>query len=108
MKTRKSVKQKGLSQKETVTPVNISIAPRPAFVRLDALGGLIKQIREENKLTQADLAEILEIDNTYVSKMECNLKTQRLDTIIKVIHALNGRLIIRLPAEGGMKDIELV
>ena len=81
---------------------------RPSFIRLDAIGELIKQTREKNKLTQSQLAEILEMDKTYVSKMENNLKIQRLDTIIKVIHALNGQLIIRLPAETGMTDTELV
>src|ERR1035437_7490307 len=61
-------------------------------VKLEAIGELLKQTREDSNLTQSQLAKKLGIDKTYVSKMENNLKTQRLDTIIKVLKALHGHL----------------
>jgi DNA-binding XRE family transcriptional regulator len=96
-------------KKEVEINAVASYQNRTAYIRLDALGELIKQLREENELTQSELAELLETNKTYVSKMENNLKVQRLDTIIKVIHALKGQLIIRLPAEAdATREFEIV
>jgi HTH-type transcriptional regulator/antitoxin HipB len=77
-------------------------------IQLDLIGELIKQTREENHLTQSQLAKKLGMDTTYVSKMENNVKTQRLDTVIKVFKALKGQLFIRVGTGEEMKMIELI
>lgn len=77
-------------------------------VRLEAIGELFRQTREEQNLTQSQLAKKLGIDKTYVSKIENNVKTQRLDTIIKVLKVLKGHLFIRLSDEEGTKEVELI
>jgi len=77
-------------------------------IQMELIGELIKQTREGNHLTQSQLAKMLGMDKTYVSKMENNLKTQRLDTVIKVFKALKGQLFIRLGAGAEMKEIELI
>jgi len=79
-----------------------------AEVRLDAIGELLKQTREISHLTQSQLAKKLGMDKTYVSKMENNVKTQRLDTIMKVLKALKGQLFIRLPSGKGTREVELI
>ncbi len=94
--------------KQSLTEKEVLLQRRPSFIRLDALGELIQRTREQNRMTQSQLAEILKMDKTYVSKMENNLKIQRLDTMIKVLHALNGQLILRFPSKDGMEDTELV
>jgi HTH-type transcriptional regulator/antitoxin HipB len=77
-------------------------------IKLDIIGELLKQMREEKHLTQAQLAKKLGMDTTYVSKIENNLKTQRIDTIVKVIKVLKGQLFIRVHGEHGPTDVELV
>jgi len=77
-------------------------------LKLELIGELIKQIREHNNLTQTQLGKKLGMDKTYVSRMENNLKTQRLDTIIKVFKALKATMFIRVEGEDGMKVVELI
>ncbi len=77
-------------------------------VKIEAIGELIKQGREQNHLTQSQLAKKLGMDKTYVSKMENNLKTQRVDTLMKVLNALHGQLFIRMPSDKGTREVELV
>ena len=79
-----------------------------AHVRIEIIGELLRQMREENNMTQSQLAKKLGIDKAYVSKMENNLKTQRLDTIVKVLKALKANLFIRLPKAGGAREFELI
>ena len=77
-------------------------------VKVEIIGELLKQIREKSHLTQSDLAKKVGMDKAYVSKMENNLKTQRLDTFLKVLKALKGHLLIRLPGDDEPKEVELV
>jgi ribosome-binding protein aMBF1 (putative translation factor) len=79
-----------------------------AQIRLSLIGELIKQAREDNHMTQAQLGKKLGMGKAYVSRMENNVKTQRLDTIIKVLKALKAHLFIRIKAEDGMKEVKLV
>ena len=52
----------------------------------------LKSLRTERKITQRELAEKVEVDFTYISKMEnSQLKnTPSAETIIKIAHALDG------------------
>ena len=75
-----------------------------AEVRLEIIGELMKQMRENNHLTQSQLAKKLHMDKTYISKMENNVKTQRLDTFVAVLAALHAGLFIRI----GENQVELV
>ncbi len=77
-------------------------------LKLELIGELIKQTREHNNLTQTQLGKKLGMDKTYVSRMENNVKTQRLDTIIKVFKALKAQMFIRVEGVDGMKEVELI
>jgi HTH-type transcriptional regulator/antitoxin HipB len=79
-----------------------------AQLKLELIGELIKQTRENNHMTQTQLGKKLGMGKAYVSRMENNVKTQRLDTIIKVFSALKAHLFIRVEAEGGMREVELI
>ena len=61
-------------------------------VSIEIIGELLKQMREKSHLTQSQLAKKLHMDKTYISKMENNVKTQRLDTFLSVLSALHGAL----------------
>ncbi len=76
-------------------------------VKIEIIGELLKQFREDKHLTQGQLAEKMGIDKTYVSKIENNLKTQRLDTLLSFLKALRGQLLIRIPSDGSYKEVEL-
>ncbi|MCC7301509.1 MAG: helix-turn-helix transcriptional regulator [Bacteroidia bacterium] len=77
-------------------------------VRLEIIGELLKQMREDNNLTQSQLAKKLGMHKAYVSKIENNVKTQRLDTILKLMKVLKGHLFIRLSDKEGTREVELV
>jgi DNA-binding XRE family transcriptional regulator len=79
-----------------------------AQVEIEVIGEFLKQYREDKNLTQQQLAQKLGMDKTYISKIEHNVKTQRLDTLVNVLKALKGHLFIRIPAEKGFKEVELV
>jgi HTH-type transcriptional regulator/antitoxin HipB len=77
-------------------------------LRLELIGELIKQTREDNNMTQTQLGKKLGMGKAYVSRMENNVKTQRLDTIMKVFKALKAQLFIRVEAADGMKEVKLI
>ena len=52
------------------------------------LGKRIKQIRKESNLTQADLAEKINVDFKYLSRIETGLSTPSLKTIEKIAEQL--------------------
>jgi len=61
-------------------------------LRLDILGTRIKQLREEKKLTQSQLGELVGVQKAQISKIENNLTDARFGTILKVFRALNAKL----------------
>jgi HTH-type transcriptional regulator/antitoxin HipB len=68
---------------------------REAFeqeLRLDLLGGAIKQARKERHLTQEELGELVGVKKAQISKIENNLTDARFETIIKVFKALNAKI----------------
>jgi transcriptional regulator with XRE-family HTH domain len=52
-------------------------------------GKLIKKIRKSKKITQEDLAEKIEMQTSYISKIERGAVEPRLNTILKLKNALN-------------------
>ena len=68
---------------------------RDAFeneLRLDLLGQTIKNIRQEQNLTQAELGELVGVKKAQISKIENSLTDARFDTILKVFKALNAKI----------------
>lgn len=68
---------------------------REAFeeeLRLDVLGQIIKKIREEKHLTQAQLGDLVGVKRAQISKIENNLTDARFETILKVFRALNAKI----------------
>lgn len=61
------------------------------------LGVLIKQAREDQGLTQEQLAELAGTNKSYISKLERNLKDIRFSTLQKIINeGLGGHLDISI------------
>ena len=62
----------------------------------DLIGEIIKQIREKQNLTQDQLAQLLKVNKSNISKIENNLKSIRMDTFFRVVEALNTKMTIKL------------
>jgi DNA-binding XRE family transcriptional regulator len=77
-------------------------------VNIEIIGELLKQYRENMHFTQEQLAKKMGMDKTYISKIENNVKTQRIDTLVSFLKALQGHLFIRIATDGGYKEVELV
>ncbi len=55
----------------------------------EIIGKRIKLLREEKKLTQQDLADLLNVDKQYVWKLEKGKKNLTMDYLDKLIHFLD-------------------
>lgn len=62
----------------------------------ELIGEIIKQIREKQNLTQEELAQLLDVNKSNISKIENNLKSIRMDTFFRVLKALNTQMTIKL------------
>ena len=52
------------------------------------IGNRIKEIRKKNNLTQSELAEKINVDSKYISRLETGNSTPSIATIIKLGEAL--------------------
>ena len=81
-------------------------------LKLEVIGELLKQAREHQNLTQAQLAKRMGINKSNISKMENNIKSIQFDTFLKVMKALSAKLTVRLELDGRSKkkakEVELV
>ncbi len=55
---------------------------------LSAIGGRIKAARERKKLTQEDLAAIVNLSPTHISVIERGVKPPKLITLVNIANAL--------------------
>ena len=58
------------------------LAPHVVF------GKVVKQLREEKKMTQEKLAELAEIDRTYIYRLETGKRSPSLAIIFRIAQAL--------------------
>ncbi len=61
-------------------------------LRLDLLGEMIKQARQERHLTQSQLGELIGVQKSQISRIENNAKNVTLVTILKVFRALKAKV----------------
>ena len=55
----------------------------------EAFGEIIREIRKENKISQEKLAEVSNLDRSFISLLECGHKQPSLITIFQLAKALN-------------------
>ena len=53
-----------------------------------AIGKRIKEMRKRRKLSQAELAEVIEKSTSYISYIEAGQKCMSLDTFVEIANAL--------------------
>ncbi len=61
-------------------------------LKIDLLGQAIKQARQQRKLTQEQLGELVGVQKAQISKIENSVKNARFETILKVFEALGAKV----------------
>jgi DNA-binding XRE family transcriptional regulator len=59
---------------------------------IDLLALAIKQTRQQRKLTQTQLGELLGLEKAYISKIEKNINEEKLETILKIFNAMGAKV----------------
>ena len=56
------------------------------------IGEQVKKIRRQNNMTQANLAELTDMSDTYISRIETGAKRASLESLAKIAYILNTSL----------------
>ena len=75
-------------------------------LRMDVLGRMIKTARQERKLTQEQLGELVGVQKAQISKLESSANSATIDTVLKVFKALKAEIHFNVTLE--KKHLELV
>jgi HTH-type transcriptional regulator / antitoxin HipB len=68
-------------------------------LRMDVLGQMIKTARQERKLTQEQLGELVGVQKAQISKLESSANSATIDTILKVFKALKADINFNVKLE---------
>lgn len=66
---------------------------------MDILGRMIKAARQERKLTQEQLGELVGVQKAQISKLESSANSATIDTILKVFKALKADIHFNVTLE---------
>jgi transcriptional regulator with XRE-family HTH domain len=69
---------------------------------LSAFGQKVQEVRRDKKLSQEDLADLADLDRTYISSMERGKRNVSLLNIVKVANALSVPPEIFVKGLGGI------
>ncbi len=72
---------------------------------MEVLGRMIKTARQERNLTQEQLGNLVGVQKSQISKLESNINSATIDTILKVFKALKAEIHFNVTLEN--KFIEL-
>ncbi|RYZ54423.1 MAG: XRE family transcriptional regulator [Chitinophagaceae bacterium] len=74
-------------------------------LRMDILGRMIKQARQERNLTQEQLGELVGVQKAQISKLESSANSATIDTIIKVFKALKADIHFNVTIENKLLQL---
>ena len=80
----------------------IGTEPRDKFeyeLSMEIIGEMIKQARKERHMTQEDLGKLIGVQKAQISKLENNVNSARIDTIIRVFKALKAEINFSIKLE---------
>jgi len=75
-------------------------------LRMDVLGHMIKAARQERKLTQEQLGELVGVQKSQISKLESSANSATIGTILKVFKALKAEIHFNVRIEN--KQLKLI
>ena len=64
------------------------LSVRGMAVDAQKVGRRIQEVRKSRGLTQAELAQTLDLSTKYISNIECGFKTPKLNTFVAIANAL--------------------
>ena len=68
-------------------------------LRMDVLGRMIKQARQQRNLTQEQLGELVGVQKAQISKLESSANSATIGTILKVFKALKADIHFNVTLE---------
>ncbi len=68
-------------------------------LRMDVIGRMIKNARQERHLTQEQLGELVGVQKSQISKLESSANSATVDTILKVFKALKAEIHFNVKIE---------
>ena len=75
-------------------------------LKAELIGDFLRKLRKQENLTQGQLAEIMKIDKSYISKIENNLKETKFGTIRRYVEALNvNKMSLNLEFDNGNSEV---
>lgn len=79
-------------------------------LKIELIGDFLRKLRKQKNLTQEQLAELMKIDKSYISKIENNLKETKFGTIRRYVEALKvSKMSLRLEFDdGNSEDLQLI
>lgn len=75
-------------------------------LNMEVLSYMIKKARQERKLTQAQLGDLVGVQKAQISKLESSANSATIDTILKVFKALKAEINFNVKIEN--RQLELV
>lgn len=66
---------------------------------MDVLGRMIKAARQQRKLTQEQLGELVGVQKAQISKLESSANSATIDTVLKVFRALKAEIHFNVTLE---------
>ena len=66
---------------------------------MEILAQMIKKARQERKLTQEQLGELIGVQKSQISKLESSTNSATIDTLLKVFKALNAEIHFNIKME---------
>lgn len=75
-------------------------------LRLDVVSYAIKQAREEKKLSQRELGELVGAEESQISALETDIKHVSFELVIRVFKALNSKISFNV--ELGQQNLDLI
>lgn len=66
---------------------------------MDILGGKLKQIRKEQRLTQEQLGKMIGVQKAQISKLESGNNSATISTVLKVFHAMKAKVKFKIEIE---------
>lgn len=69
-------------------------------LRMEVLGKMIKQARQQRNLTQEQLGKLVGVQKSQISKLESSSNSATIDTIFKVFNALKAEIHFQVKLEG--------
>lgn len=63
---------------------------------MDLIGKAIKETRQERKLTQEQLGELVGVQKAQISRLESNASNVTIDTLMKVFSALKAKVKLQV------------